>query len=357
MTAGTATTSSCSRPLAALALFAALLVPPGAPPASAGAPPAQEAVGAGVGFTWRAPAGLADLAERYAGEIGRGLAEAREWTGLPPDPRPFQVEWVADRRGLARALGVGRVPEWYAAVALPDQRRLVIATEVAGSRARLLTTLRHELMHLAMADLGPPAWDRLPAWFHEGCAEVFSGEVYLGEVKVSLSWRAVVGDLERLGEYHDGFPDDTVGAAIGYALGEKFVSSFLRWYGLPALQETLARVRAGDSLDQALLAVTGAGLIDLEERMRRELVNPSGLLGDIYPQLFLGLALFAVLVLPFVRAARRRRLAELEERWAREEQTADLDPVLASGQWRQVEQEESPGEEAEPWEDWDDEEF
>ncbi len=359
-TAAPATTSRLSKHLLTLLLCAALLALPGAPPLVAAALPAAAAQqsGQGEGFTWTAPEGLADLAERLEPEIARSLADARAWTGLQPDPRPFRVEWVGDRKALARALRMKEVPSWYAAVAVPSERRLIIATEIAGSEARLLSTVRHELMHLAMADLGPEAWGRLPAWFHEGCAEVFAEEIYLGEMGVSLSWRAVLGDLERLAEYRKGFPDSPVRAAIGYALGERFVSSLIRHHGIVVVQEALAMVQAGASLDAALIELTGLGLVEHEERMRQELTHASGLLGDIYPQIFLGLALFMVLAFPLVRAARRRRREELEERWERDEVVEDLDPVLATGQWRRVEiEEELPEEEAEPWDDWDDEEI
>ncbi|MBC8328082.1 MAG: hypothetical protein ISR76_06340 [Planctomycetes bacterium] len=344
-------------------MSAALLALPGAPLLHARPPAAAvlqdgQRSGQGQGFEWTAPDGLADLAVRYQEQIAGILGEARLWTGLPADPRPFRVEWVGDRKDLARALRMPEVPGWYAAVAVPSERRLIIATEIAGSEARLISTLRHEVMHLAMADIGPAGWARLPAWFHEGCAQVFAGEVYLGELGVSLSWRAVLGDLDLLMEYRDGFPESSAGAAVGYALGERFVSTFLRHHNLLDLKDVLAQVRSGESFDRALIEVTGMGLVEHEERMRKELVNASGLLGDIYPQIFLGLALFMVLMLPLVRAARRRRREELEERWERQDRVEDLDPVLATGQWQRVEiRQGASADEAEPWEDWDDEEF
>lgn len=316
--------------------------------------------GQGEGFAWTAPPGLEHVALRYQDQLAEMMRAARAWTGLPADPRPFTVEWVGDRRDLARALGVARVPAWYAAVAMPAERRLVIATEVAGASGRLASTARHEIMHLAMADLGPEGWERLPAWFHEGCAEVFADEIYLGEIGVSLSWRAVLGELEHLYEYRDGFPDSPASAAVGYALGERFVRRFARRYGHDALREVLARARAGQDLDAALLELTGLPIVEHEEAMRRELINASGLLGEIYPQIFLGLALIMVLGFPLVRAARRRRRAEFEARWEQQERREQHDPVIASGQWRERKEGAAPaaaGEEPEPWEEWEDEEL
>ena len=324
------------------ALLAALLVVPGAPlfaglrsqdPAPAEARASVR--GTGPGFTWESSRGLAGLAERFAAEIPAILEEARQWTGLTPDPRPLHLEWVADRAALARALGEPQVPEWFAAVAVPEQRRLILATSIAGSEAQLRATLRHELMHLAMADLGPAAYARLPAWFHEGCAQVFAGDVYLSQLEISLPWRAFTGELESLSEYRAGFGREPVQAAVGYALGQRYVARLQRVYGAAVLPALLARVAAGASLDAALLAETKLSEVSHEEALREELASAAALLADFYPHLFVVVALALLAVYPFWRAARRRRRRELEDRWARDDRRARLDPVLASGQWRE----------------------
>lgn len=322
-----ATTSAARNERLRPALFAALLVLPGAPRFYSVLPPpraavaCQEAVrGEGPGFRWEAAPGLAPVARRFAAEVGGILEEARRWTGLPPDERPVDLVWVATRADLARALGEEEVPAWFAAVAVPRERHLIIATEIAGTGDRLRTTLRHELMHLAMADMGPGPYERLPAWFHEGCAEVFAGDVYLGGQGVSLAWRALLGDLESLADYEQGFGRESFRAAVGYALGQAFVARLRRVYGQRIVPALLARIASGETLDQALIAETGLSEVTHELKLRQELASPLALLSDFYPQLFLGVALLLVFAFPFVWLRRRRRRRELEERWGRQEQ-------------------------------------
>lgn len=353
MTEARATTCISSSKRRRTALAAALLAWLGAPLFSPAAAQEREH-GGGPGFTWEASPGLAATARHFQGEVGPLLEEARRWTGLPPDSRPIQLVWVGSREELAQALGEP-VPDWYAAVALPEQRRLILATQVAGTESRLRATLRHELMHLAMADMGPEGYARLPAWFHEGCAEVFAGDIYLGDLGVSLAWRAFAGDLEPLSDFDEGFGRETVRAAVGYAQGQAFVARLRREYGARIVPALLQRVAAGASLDQALLAETDLSLVTHELKMRAALSSPLALLTDFYPQMFFLLALALLVAFPFIRAARRRRRRELEQRWEREEQRERSDPVLASGQWRQPGPERPEGEDPEAVDWWEEE--
>jgi len=287
-----------------------------------GAPLAQEPTGAV--FTVEASSGLSSVAESFEQEITQILTEAREWTGLSPSHEPFSLEWVASKDDLSHALGK-ETPSWFAAVAVPSERRLVIATEVAGSREQLRATLRHELMHLAMMDLGKDGFHRLPAWFHEGCAQLFAGDIYLRDFGASIGWLATSGDLDPLSTFRDGFPVEQHGAAIGYALGHAFVDRLVRQYGHVFLMEILAAVRTGQSLDEALIERTGSGVITHEEEMREELTAQWGWSGDLIMNLFLGLAVFSILSYPMVRSARKRRRRELEERWSIGDNEEDLD--------------------------------
>ncbi len=344
-----------------LLLLAALPATLGAPPRHALAPPLppppQEHLveGQGPGFTWSAPPELGRVARRFAPEVGGLLQDARRWLGLPLEAPPARLDWVLDREGLAAALGQP-VPSWYAAVTLPGQRRMILATRVAGTEGRLRATLRHEILHLAMADIGPAAWRRLPAWFHEGCAEVWSGEIYLEDVGISLAWRAWTGDLPYLSAYREGFGREPLRAALGYRLGEAFVARLIREQGEGVVPALLREVAAGASLDEALVTVTGLSLETHEQALRAELGSLRSLLAEAQPQIFLLLMLAALVLAPFVWRARRRRRAELEERWARQERLDRLDPVIVSGQWQEPdpdgEDEEDPDEDAEALDGW-----
>ncbi len=281
-------------------------------------------------FQWSAPAGMADVAGRLSAEADAMLEEIHRQLRLGP-PRRGVLVWVRDREGIAAELG-HPVPEWFAAVALPLQGRMVVATRIAGGEARLRATLRHEMVHHAMGALGAEAFTALPSWFHEGCAEYYSGEIYLGGVGISLSWRAASGSLPPLSDFDQGFGEHPVEAAEGYALAHAFVERLVRGSGPQAVPDVLQLVREGSTLDQALVASTGLALVTHEELMRSELTSLRQLLRDFYPHLMTTLFLLALLLFPFVRRARRRRELELQRRWRQQEEEAAAAAAALSAQ-------------------------
>lgn len=290
---------------------------------------AQDAQRGEVGrLQWEAPPGLADLAARLTAEADEMLADAHDWLGLDrgersiPQPQAGHLLWVRDRDELARALGRDEVPEWYAAVALPLQGRMIMAVGVAGGENRLRATLRHEIVHHAMGALSPEVFRKIPSWFHEGLAEAYSGEIYLGEVGVSLAWRANNGALSSLRTFADGFPPEPLRAAEGYALGHAFVQRLIRVHGLPVIGEILERMRLGDNLDQALLATTRLSLIEHEIALTDELRSLRSLLAASAPHVVTGLFVFAALLIPFALRRRALRRRALEQRWERQEEAA-----------------------------------
>lgn len=307
-----------------LALTAALVL------ATAWSTPAQEIVQGSSGrLRWEAPPGLVPVAERLTAEAEAVLTEAHHWLGLQrgqgaiPEPVGGVIYWVRDREELAARLGRERVPKWYAAVARPGQQEIFMAVQVAGGEARLRSTLRHELVHHAMGALGPAAFKRIPSWFHEGLAEVFGGEIYLGDLGISLAWRANNGALKSLRTFADGFPDSPSLAAEGYAMGHAFVQRLIRIYGQPIIGEVLERIRLGDNLDQALIATTRLSLADHEAQLVEELRSFRSLIASSAGQFGAGLFLVAALLLPLALRRRARRRKAMEARWAEQDQALE----------------------------------
>lgn len=275
-------------------------------------------------FAWQAADGAMDRARPIMATTAVELARIEAWLGLPPSSNGT-LTWVEDRAAFERALG-SEAPEWFAAVTIPSQRRILIQIDKAPGQTQLLETFRHELVHWAMIGVGDRAWSSLPAWFHEGVAETWARTDPLSQYASPLAWRAFLGELPPLSRFRDGFGAEPLGAAEGYALGYAFVKRLVRVHGEQILAELLAQVRAGASLDQALIATTTWSLVSHEEALRAELGSWSSLLAEIYPQLFLGIALFALAVAPIARAMRRRRRLAYEEKWAREDaELADED--------------------------------
>ncbi|KAA3611600.1 MAG: hypothetical protein DWQ01_05790 [Planctomycetota bacterium] len=269
-------------------------------------------------FKVEAPPELERVAAASLPELEKVLAEAREWLFLDPNPAlypPIHLQWVLDRPAMAQALGRERVPRWYAAVAVPSQRKVIIATRPAADSRQLLVTLRHEMMHIVFSDGWSANFREIPAWFHEGCAQVFAGELYLQDMEVSLFWRALSDNLPRLIEFHDGFGEDPYMASVGYAMSEAYVRRLIRLYGEGIVRRILDVMAEGKAIDQALFETTGVNRLEHEETFRKELRSWTALMGNFQQQLFLGVTLALVVALPVIRAHRRQRRKRWEEKW------------------------------------------
>lgn len=288
---------------------------------------AQEQVQGKIGrLRWEAPPGLAAMAGRLTAEADETLADAHRWLGLHrgegavQEPQAGVLYWVRNRNELAARLGRAEVPSWYAAVARPLRGDMVLAVEVSGGESRLRATMRHEIVHHAMGALPPDVFLRIPAWFHEGLAEVYSGEIYLGEAGVSLPWLANNGALPSLRSYVEKFPDEPLRAAQGYALGYAFVQRLVRVHGRPVIGEILERMRLGDNLDQALLATTKMSLVEHEVALTEELRSLRSLLAASAPHVVTVLFVGAALLIPFALRRRAVRRRAMERRWERQDE-------------------------------------
>jgi hypothetical protein len=298
-----------------LAFLAALpALGPGAPPSLTFC---QEPLQGTAGpFTWHANEDLIPIVRPITQTAAAELLQIEAWLGVGPAV-PGTLTWVADRASFERELGA-ESPSWFAAVTIPTQRRIVILADRSKATGQLNETFRHELVHWAMISLGQAGLD-LPVWLHEGLAETWARTDPLSQFSSPLAWRAFRGDLAPLSRFRDAFGKEPSAAAEGYGLGYAFVRRLVRIHGDGVIAQIVGRLRLGDSLDASLIAVTGLGLVSHEEALRAELGSPAALLGEIYPQLFLFMALFALASTPFVIRARRRKRRLFEEKWAREE--------------------------------------
>lgn len=295
-----------------LVLAALLAFTPGAPPPFQ--PVSQEPVrGTTRYFDWEAPADLVAEVRPLTLEADRELEKILEWLQIETVPRGT-ILWVEDRDDLERVLGFD-APEWFAAVTQPGLGRIVMVLRASPDRSALRQTFRHELVHWAMSGLGTEPWSALPAWFHEGVAEVWADQRLLSGMGVPLGWRAFTGELSPLSRFRDGFGAEPYYASEGYAIAHAFVARLERLYGSELMAELMADLRAGNTLEYALVERTGLSSVSHEEALRKELASLNHLLGDIYPQFFLMVSLFVVGVFPFVLRKRRRRRAQLEARW------------------------------------------
>ena len=245
-------------------------------------------------------------------------------------PRLPATVWIApDERTLHTWIGAG-FPEWGAAVAFPEVRRIIMQGQGASSRAGdPRVTLRHELAHLALAE----AMGRLaPRWFDEGYASYAAGEWNRDDVLASSVVLALRG-VPHFAALDTLISGGTVRAEQGYALAHLAIADLAAKDprgGLALLFRYWAESR---SLDQGLRRAYGVTLDGFEDEWRRATRTRYGALALLADLSFATLVLFVV-VGPFWLVRRRRdrsRLAamrEADEAAERRERESALEALL-----------------------------
>ncbi len=240
---------------------------------------------------------------------------------IAPDARRFR-EWT----------GAG-APDWGAAIAIPDERRIVMQGSGAGSGAGdPRSVLRHELAHLALHEhLGALP----PRWFDEGYAGYAAGEWSRDEVlsaNIGLVLHGIPASLDSL---EDGFHGGASRVSGAYALAYRAVSDLAALDQPRGLSLFFDYWKQSGSMDVAMRRAFGLTKSGFESDWRSRTMRRYGTLAVIANLAAIG-ALFAFLLAPLLWTRRRRdrkrmlllRAAEAEsDRVAR---TSALEALLAA---------------------------
>lgn len=254
------------------------------------------------------------------------LGEALRRDTFPGLPRPrahARVLVTPDALHFHDAIGP-TAPEWGAAVATPEDGRIVMQGSRASSAAGdPRETLRHELAHLALHEsLG----DLPPRWFDEGYASYAAGELARDEVlatNVALVFTGIP-PLDSLDQFFQGGESR---AQTGYALARSAVAALAEMDRQRGLTLFFQYWRETRSLDQAIrraYGVTQAGFESEWKGRTRRRYGALAIVADVSVTILLFLAVLGPLWL--IRRQRdRRRMAQmratdaLQERRERED--------------------------------------
>jgi hypothetical protein len=239
------------------------------------------------------------LAVHLAEEAGRPA----EWPGLGIQlPAALRLIVVADARQLASITG-GRAPAWGAALALPDDRTILVRAD-----ADPLRTLRHELAHLA---LHAAVRVQVPRWFDEGYASYAAGE--WGRVdRLALDLavaRGAVPDLDGLDGALLARAEGTADVAYGFAVSA--VLELARRNPTHTLTPLLSLLGDGTGFETAVLRTTGLPLARFEEAWQQSVRRRHGLVAWVAAG-----GGWALLVVVLVVAMRWRRRSDRVRRAA-----------------------------------------
>lgn len=216
---------------------------------------------------------------------------------LAPDARTFR-EWVGEG-----------APDWGGAFAFLDERLIVMQGKNAAAAAGdPLVTLRHELAHLALAEV---LRGRVPRWFDEGYASYAAGEWGREEVlvtSVGLIWRGI----PTLQGLDSGFHAGSGRAERTYALAYRAVAELASLDPERGLTLLFGYWEREGSFDRALRSAHGMTSADFERHWRSRVRRQYGALA-LAADLSV-LSIFLVFLLGPLWWQRRTRLRERLDR-------------------------------------------
>ena len=264
--------------------------------------------------------------DRLARTLLEGAARTDSFPWLPRPAQHVLIAIAPDARHF-RAWAGRAAPEWGAALAFPESRRVLLQGRAAGSDAGdPAETLRHELAHLALHErLG----DRPPRWFDEGYASVAAREWRRDDVLATNVALAVRG-VPSFDELEEKFSGGASAAQAAYALSYRAVSELASLDPERGLTLFFHYWETGPSMDAAVrqaFGLTLSGFENLYQQRTRHRYGALALLAD----LSLVFLVLSVLILPLFLARRmrdRRRLRALIEADAAAER-AERESVLA----------------------------
>lgn len=164
----------------------------------------------------------------------------------------------------ALSLPGGRPPGWAVGLAYPSANVVLLDALVLGGPEGD-TTLRHELAHVALGQVGS-GW---PRWFQEGLAQHLTGERYSLTHYTAL-FRAVTQERVFFFEHlTEAWPDLPADVEVAYAQSAAFVAHLAHNYGPQAMGQLLDLVAAGKGFDEAF-GIAFKTSISVEEKHWRE---------------------------------------------------------------------------------------
>jgi hypothetical protein len=238
------------------------------------------------------------------------LATAIAQDTFPGLPRPRDHVLIAIARDQARfrALVGPNAPEWGAAIAIPDERRIVMQGSRAGSDAGdPRSVLRHELAHLALHEaMGPLP----PRWFDEGYASVSAGEwdrEQAFETSIGLVWHA----LPSRDSLDAGFMAGASRASWSYAVAHRVVAELQSLDTQNGLKNFFAEWKASGSFEIGLRRAFGLTGAQFDAYWQRQTRRQYGALAFVTNLSLVG-GLFGLLLGPLFWMRRRRDRRKLE---------------------------------------------
>lgn len=203
------------------------------------------------------------FSEQYAGQIlahaEKSLDEVSGAFGIVPR---HTVEIIlADTDERFNELTRGRLPEWSAAAALGNGR--IVISPLKGNTHFVNRIITHEIVHIMIDDASGGQF--VPRWFHEGCAQYFSGEWRIRD-RFYLTWHTVFGNLMRFQDIQDVFTSGLAGAGLAYDQSMLAIRHLTGLHGRQVLSAIMNGLARGFDFPTAFYSATGTWPSEFEEQ-------------------------------------------------------------------------------------------
>ncbi len=201
--------------------------------------------------------------ERYAIQIlnhaEKSLDEISNVLGVVPQQ---SVEIIlADTDERFTELTRGHLPEWSAAAALGNGQ--IVVSPLKGSKHDIERIITHELVHIIIDNSSGGRF--VPRWFHEGCAQYFSGEWRIRD-RFYLTWHTVLGRLLTFQDIQDVFTSDRAGAGLAYDQSMLAIRHLTGLHGRRVLSSILGGLEQEFDFPTAFKNATGIWPSEFEEQ-------------------------------------------------------------------------------------------
>jgi len=237
-------------------------------------------------------------------------------TDMRITPRgPVRVMILTSDRDVAElTFRLPATPEWSVGYAVASRRIIVLKTAFLRGTVHqdVLSTFRHELVHILVGDATGPYAALVPRWFNEGMAMIHTRAWGLGDV-VGLSKHLITRKLIPMAELTRGFPGGRSAAGLAYAQSYLFMTHLRKEHGPDAPGRILRRVGTGMAFEKAFREVTGEPLHRVEAEWRRGLTWRYRYIPMVTSGGTLWLGVTLLFILGYYRKWRRNR--ETLEEW------------------------------------------
>ncbi|MBN1292303.1 MAG: hypothetical protein JXB48_10735 [Candidatus Latescibacteria bacterium] len=208
-----------------------------------------------------------------------------------------------------RELTNGTLPDWSTAVAMPGNR--IIISPLPGMKMNLDRILAHEIVHVVLFDAA--GGNFIPRWFHEGCAETFSGQWGI-QGRLYMTWKVSWGKLMTFDEIEQVFSAQGADVTLAYDQSMLALKQLITIGGKKVLSEILDSMRSGDNFENSFTKATGMTVREFEQVYLAAIAKAYGkrTLLTIIPSTWTFILLLAIVVYIIKKRRNKRLMSQWE---------------------------------------------